>query len=251
MKQATTIILALALTTLSACGGVASQPTLPPHQSPQDPERPPAATPYVVSGMVQNTLGEPYVGVTVIATPEGEGALVSTTTDVAGRYRLTLPRTTQAWTAQAHVLMSLGGDGMVVTWGPDEFQPFPGAGGAVRNIAVGIHQPLGSVDPGVEHSGVELDYETLELTFTPAVPNVFGHTQPFTRRYVEGEGIRNVPLGLYYVTATQVLQGEVQELMIRQMTGIGIKPPAPASTRYLAGFNTRDVMGLFLSQGED
>ncbi|WP_019587834.1 carboxypeptidase-like regulatory domain-containing protein [Deinococcus apachensis] len=213
------------------------------------PPAPVPATPYVVTGTVHNVLHEPHVGVKVVATPEGAGSPVSATTDGSGRYRITLPRTPRQWTVEAHVLMSMGGTGSVMTWGPDDYKPFQGARGAMRDISVGpyLQESYGSVDPGLAHSGVELDYATLEVTFEPKVPNVFGHRETFTRRYVEGEGVRNVPLGSYYVSVSQVLNGVRQRLVISQPPGNRVETSLPPSTRYLAYFGRENIMRLFLN----
>lgn len=65
------------------------------------------------------------------------------------------------------------------------------------------------------HSNVELDYDSLEYTFTPDGPNVTGSVTPITRKVVFGSGIQDVPLGRYRVGATQVLNGVRQQLLLR------------------------------------
>ena len=224
MKTTRMLLLALAVSTLSACGGGGTpSPTSPiPPGTSQPAPLPPEegnearAVPFVVSGWAHNALNEPFVDREIRAVHETTGETVTTRSDAQGRYSISLPDRPGLWDVQIIYAVSTGAWLDNLPSGPDVYAPFPAAQGAIRNFAGTNNWNLyGLVDVSVARSDVELD-ESLELTLTPVVPNVFGHTETLKIRPRASldKASRRIPQGWYRVTATQTLRGEEQQLIM-------------------------------------
>ncbi|THF70910.1 hypothetical protein E7T06_04950 [Deinococcus sp. Arct2-2] len=174
------------------------------------------AGPYVMTGVVRDEKGKPLAGVEVFADHTAfynMNALGKT--DAQGRYRIALAHQPGTWNAGAYLRGEVGRQLFEVRLSPDDDTPFDGSKGAVRNFTYKASDaPGGKVYTSIAHSNVELDYDSLEFTFTPDGPNATGSTRPFTRKFVVGSGVQNVPLGRYRVSATQVLNGVRQQLLL-------------------------------------
>lgn len=200
--------------------------------------RVPAASPsgqsgaYVMTGTVRDEQGRPLAGVEVFADHTAFYNMNAVgKTDAQGRYRIPLARQPGTWNAGAYLRGEVGGEAFEVRLSPDDDTPFDGSKGAVRNFTSRASSgPSGKVYTSIAHSNVELDYDSLEFTFTPDGPNVAGSTAPFTRKYVDGSGVPNIPLGRYRVSATQVLGGVRQQLLLSSRT------QKEASANVLAAF---------------
>ncbi|WP_019012107.1 hypothetical protein [Deinococcus aquatilis] len=226
MKNAKLLLLALAVTTLSACGGgvTPSQPGPTPPSTGQPAPIPPSPqppvpgtfTPYVMNGTVRTEAGEPLAGVEVFADHTAfynMNALGKT--DTQGRYRIALAHQPGTWAAGGYLRLSFGGQTYEVRLSPDNDTPFDGAQGAVRDFTLSADDlPSGKVNPYVAHSAVELDYDSLEFTFTPDGPNIMGSTTPFTRPFTDGSGVLDVPIGRYFVSATHLLNGVKEQFLL-------------------------------------
>ncbi|THF70909.1 carboxypeptidase regulatory-like domain-containing protein [Deinococcus sp. Arct2-2] len=226
MKNAKLLLLALTVTTLSACGGGATsgQPAPTPPSTGQPAPIPPSPqlpvpgtlTPYVMTGTVRAEAGEPLADVEVFADHTAYYNMNALgKTDAQGRYRIALAHQPGTWAAGAYLRLSFGGQMYEVRLSPDTDMPFDGAQGAVRDFTLGADDlPSGKVNTSVAHSAVELDYDTLDFTFTPDGPNMLGSTTPFTRPFTDGSGVLGVPIGRYFVSATHVLNGIKEQLLL-------------------------------------
>ncbi|MFC4454247.1 carboxypeptidase regulatory-like domain-containing protein [Deinococcus sonorensis] len=219
-----TALLLLAVTALSACGASTTPATTPPaHQQPgTTPPASPApgsASAYVMTGTVRTEAGAPIAGVQVFADHTAYYNMNALgTTDAQGHYRIPLAHQPGTWNAGAYMQLKVAGESYEVRLSPDLDTPFDGSQGAVRNFTFKASDaPSGKVNIYLAHSNVELDYDTLEYTFTPDGPNVLGDTAPITRKVVFGYGIKNVPIGRYKVSATQMLNGVKQQMRLRSV----------------------------------
>lgn len=203
------LLLALAVTTLCACGTDAAS-TRPP------PPAPGTSAPYTMSGSVKTESGAPLAGVEVFADHTAYYNMNALgTTDAQGRYRIALAHQPGSWAAGAYLKLKLGAERFEVRLAPDNDVPFDGSKGAVRNFTLKASDlPRGTVNTYAAHSDVELDYASLSFTFTPDGPNILGSTAPFKRPYVDGSGVQNVPLGRYRVSATQRRGGVTEQLLL-------------------------------------
>lgn len=209
MKNARLLLLTLA--TLSACGGT---PSAQPGPTPPGQEQP-APGAYTVTGRVLTEAGEPLAGVEVTATHTVSYTYGSAVTDAQGRYRLTLPQQLGSWTVGASMTLTFGGQNFDVRLSPEDDNPFAGSQGAVRDFVYRTEDaPKGKVLDYIDNSNVEIDYSTLEVTFTPDGPNAAGSTGAVTVRYPFGYGLPDLPLGQYYVTARQMRGGVKEQLLI-------------------------------------
>ena len=229
MKNAKLLLLALSITTLSACGGTSTTPNQPAptppgqeHPAPTPPSTPtppaPGTTaPYVMTGTVKTEAGEPITGVEVFADHTAYYNMNALgRTDAQGRYRIPLAHQPGTWNAGAHLRLVVAGQSFEVRLSPDDDTAFDGAQGAVRNFTYKASDaPSGKVNVYIAHSNVELDYDSLEFTFTPDGPNVTGSVAPIKRKVVFGSGVQDVPLGSYRVSATQMLNGVRQQMLLR------------------------------------
>ncbi|PYE53116.1 carboxypeptidase regulatory-like domain-containing protein [Deinococcus yavapaiensis] len=212
---------------------------------------PTASTPWAMSGTVRDTAGRPVVGVDVFADHTAYYDMnVVGKTDARGQYRLTLARHAGTWSAGAYLRLNVGGETFEVRLAPNVDVPFDGAKGAVRDFTLDPAKlPVGTVNTTVAHSNVELDYDTLSFTFTPDGPNILGSTASFTRPFVVGHGVRNVPIGRYHVSATQVRDGVKEQLLLSSTD------ERTFSTRVLAVFHDNHdrygiTMDLFLENAK-
>ncbi|MBZ9749896.1 carboxypeptidase-like regulatory domain-containing protein [Deinococcus sp. HMF7604] len=218
MRSTQLILTAFALLTLSACGGSATSQPAPASPGPQQPAptAPGAVSAWTMTGTVKTEAGEPLAGVRVFAdhtafyNMNAEGV-----TDAQGRYTVALAHQPGSWAAGAYMNLKVGEQTFEARLKPNDDTSFDGSKGAVRDFTFKASDaPAGKVNTYIAHSNVELDYDTLVFTFTPDGPNVMGSTAPFTRPFVDGYGVQNVPLGRYRVSAVHVLNGTRQQLLL-------------------------------------
>lgn len=219
MKNAKRLLLALTITTLSACGGGASGqlvPTPPGTGQPSPtPPRTPAPGTYIVTGRIITEGGQPLAGVQVTAMHTVSYTYSSAVTDAQGRYRLTLPQQLGSWAVGASMTLTFDGQDFDVPLSPEDDTPFAGSQGAVRDFVYRAGDaPKGKVLDYIDNSNVDIDYSTLEVTFTPDGPNAAGSTEAFTVKYPFGSGLPDLPLGQYSVTASQMRGGVKEQLLI-------------------------------------
>lgn len=220
MKKDIALTLLLTVATLCACSGGSAASGTPTTPSPQKPSpaqpQPGTAAAWTMSGTVKTEGGEPLAGVEVFADHTAFYNMNAVgKTDAQGRYRIPLAHQPGTWAAGAYYRVKLGAQTFEVRLSPNNDTPFDGSKGAVRDFTFRASDaPAGTVNTYVAHSDVELNYDTLQLTFTPDGPNVLGSTKTFTRPFVTGSGIQNVPLGRYQVSASQTLNGAGQQLLL-------------------------------------
>ncbi|MBZ9749886.1 hypothetical protein K7W42_03305 [Deinococcus sp. HMF7604] len=174
------------------------------------------AAAYVMTGTVRNDKGNPIAGVEVFADHTAFYNMNAVgKTDAQGRYRIPLAQQPGTWNAGAYLRGEVGGQPFEVRLSPDNDTPFDGSKGAVRDFTYkASNAPSGKVYTYLSHSNVEVDYDQLEFTFTPDGPNAAGSTAPFSVKNKPGYGMPDVPLGRYKVSATQVLNGVKQPLLL-------------------------------------
>ncbi|GGO30430.1 carboxypeptidase-like regulatory domain-containing protein [Deinococcus humi] len=222
------LLLALAVTTLSACGGGTAHPTPAPSGQP-GPTSPgtgqPAPTPnpvpapapgaYTMTGRVMAEWGEPLAGVDVYVQHTESRTYTKGVTDAQGRYVVPIPQEAGLWSAVAYRIMTYSSRDIPVYLAPEDTTPFSSSKGAVRDFVYRVKDaPHGRVIDEIDSLDVEIDYDTLEVTFTPDGPNTANRSEPFTLRYRFGYGLPNIPLGEYFVTATQMRSGQREPLLI-------------------------------------
>ncbi|SMB97632.1 hypothetical protein [Deinococcus hopiensis] len=181
------------------------------------------AGPYVMTGEVRDEKGNPIAGAEVFADHTAYYNVNAVgKSDNQGRYSIALAHRSGTWNAGAYLRGEAGGQPFEVRLKPDNDTPFDGSKGAVRNFTYKAStNATGKVYTYVAHSAVEVDYDSLEFTFTPDGPNAAGSTAPFTRKFVMGSGVPNISLGRYRVSATHILNGVKQRLLLgsRQQKG--------------------------------
>ncbi len=218
MKHPNILALTLLVIAQSACGsaGTTTAVTPPPPGQAHTPGTPGLPQPYVMTGTVMTEAGAPLAGVEVFADHTAYYNMNAVgITDAQGRYRIALARQPGTWSAGAYLKVPLDGETFDVRLRPQEDMPFDGAQGAVRHFTyTASDAPTDKVYTYAAHTDVELDDGSLQLTFTPEGPNVLGSTAPFTRRFVVGSGMPDVPLGRYHVRVTHVLNGAQQSLLL-------------------------------------
>ncbi|GAA3829169.1 carboxypeptidase-like regulatory domain-containing protein [Deinococcus aetherius] len=218
MNTARLLLLALAVSTLSACGGGESSP---PHPTPPNPtvptpgQPPPTPGAYTVTGRILTEDGEPLAGVEVTASHTVTVSYGTAKTDAQGRYNIALPQQLGSWDISASMTLTFGGEDFQVRLAPEIDTPFAGSQGAVRDFVYRAGDaPKGKVFASIGNSDVEIDYSTLEVTFTPDGPNAARSTEAFTVQYPFGFGLPDIPLGQYHVTASHVRGGAREQLLI-------------------------------------
>ncbi|MFC6663355.1 carboxypeptidase-like regulatory domain-containing protein [Deinococcus multiflagellatus] len=224
------LLLALTVSTLAACGGGTGQtsptPPAPSVPGPAQPAPMPTPTPnptpapapgaYTVTGRILTESGQPLAGVEVTATHTVSYTYGTAKTDAQGRYTIALPQQLGSWDVVAYRALTACGQTFEVRLAPEVDTPFAGAQGAVRDFVYRKENaPRGKVYDYIDNSDVEIDYSTLEVTFTPDGPNAAGSTEAFTVKYPFGYGLPDMPLGAYFVTASHQRGGQKEGLLIK------------------------------------
>ncbi|MBZ9750275.1 hypothetical protein K7W42_05290 [Deinococcus sp. HMF7604] len=181
-------------------------------------------TPYVMTGVVKNSAGQPLAGVKVFADNtlyHNMNALA--TTDAQGRYRLELPREVGTWRAGAYVQRPYGGGIWESRLYADNAAAFSGDQGAIRNFTwrltgVSEERPLGGtvwIHP--DWAGVDYDTNDVELTLTPVGPLLDGSVgQAVTWRLGDDYTREDIPVGTYTLTARQISStGQKRPMLVK------------------------------------
>jgi Carboxypeptidase regulatory-like domain len=178
-----------------------------------------ALEPYVVKGKVTDNNGAPLVGVEVIANntqfydANGVG-----TTDANGNYRIEL--TPGSWQMTASMMRDFNGQTYRVELTPDNDAAFAGSEGAIRNFVwkpSGGESRQGSVFVYSDITVEFLDYQYIELTLEPQellLDGSMGKTiTGMLTSTADGDGLTNIPLGRYKITARYLVPGEAPALL--------------------------------------
>ncbi|MVN86463.1 carboxypeptidase regulatory-like domain-containing protein [Deinococcus sp. HMF7620] len=241
------LLMALALITLPACGGPGTATPGPaePVPGPTQPA-PQVQQPYVMSGVVRDAAGQPLAGVEVWAdnTVYFDMNVVGTT-DAGGRYALDLPHNVGTWRAGAKISRPWNGQTFTFTVYPDDRSAFQATTGAVRDFVWRIQ---GEYDGGVlghpvnvYFGGGELDWDSLELIFTPQGPLIDDSTAALFNRTLWGGKVTDVPVDTYSVSATHAPEGTRAAVDVRaERDSLNTPPPQQAraaKTHYGARMN--------------
>lgn len=168
-----------------------------------------------MTGRVTAEWGEPLAGVEVYVEHTETRSYAKGVTDAQGRYAIPIPQEPGLWSAVAYRVMTYSGRDIPVYLFPQDRTPFPAAQGAIRDFVFRVEDaPKGTVIDEIDSLDVEIDYDTLEVTFTPDGRNAANSTEPFTVKYRFGYGLPSVPLGEYFVTATQERGGRREPMLI-------------------------------------
>ncbi|MBZ9714988.1 carboxypeptidase-like regulatory domain-containing protein [Deinococcus multiflagellatus] len=250
MNPTRLLLLALTVSTLSACGGAHSAqpaPTTPapgvPSPTPPSTPNPGAARPFHMVGVVRNSQGTALAGVRVGADNTVlDGSEVWTTTDAQGRYDLDLSKMPilNSWTAVAHLDVDYNGKAYTLTPELDSTAPFVGQDGAVRNFTLklvgkspngGFYGALFYASAGFSSAGEVPTFGDVELTLTPSGPLIDGTKgQPIVLH--DDQTPFEVPQGRYTVTARS-LSG--QGAIWLKPRGGQYAPSATVDMQYWAG----------------
>jgi hypothetical protein len=173
--------------------------------------------PYVVKGVVTDNNGAPLAGIEVVANnTQFYDANGVATTDAEGKYRIEL--TSGSWQMTASMMREFNGQTYRVELTPDTTTPFAGSEGAIRNFTwqpSGGEARQGSVFVYSDITIEFLDYQYIELTLEPQGPLLDGTMgQTITGMLTatpDGDGLTDVPLGRYKITARYLVPGEIPE----------------------------------------
>lgn len=170
--------------------------------------------PYVVKGKVTDNNGAPLAGVEVVANNtifyDANGVAL---TDSNGNYRIELVN--GSWQITASMMRDLNGQSYRIELTPDNPAPFAGSEGAIRNFVwkpSGGEAAQGSVFVYPDIMVEFLDTQYIELTLEPQGPLLDGSTGQTITGMLEhtpdGDGLTNVPLGRYKITARYLEPGK-------------------------------------------
>lgn len=178
-------------------------------------------TPYVMSGVVRNSAGQPVAGAKVFADNtlyHNMNALG--TTDAQGRYRIELPRELGTWRPGAYVQREYGGETWKLRLYAHDETAFAADAGAVRDFTWRL---TGKADDGFiggtvwihpQFGGVDYDTNDVELTLTPDGPLIDGSVgMPITWRLGDDYTREDVPMGRYVLTAVHIGAGGARRAM--------------------------------------
>ncbi|MFT3911901.1 MAG: carboxypeptidase-like regulatory domain-containing protein [Ferruginibacter sp.] len=180
---------------------------------------------YIVKGRVTDTHGNAMAHVKVtIEDAVFLAHYVNVETDSQGYYITTVPN--GSWKASAILDKNYQGNIYKFDLHPDNAGSFAGQDGAIRNFS----WKLSGQNPGGGYYGENVavysepgsvfNMSDVEITLTPDGPIVDGSIgQPVTRQLIDiggGEdGINDVPLGKYMITAKNLASGQPLEIRLR------------------------------------
>lgn len=176
-----------------------------------------AATPRTMTGLITNSAGQPLAGAQVFAGSTlffNQNALGVSGRD--GRYRVSVPN--GSWYGGAQITRSFQGEPFTFDLVPNTTSAFAGSAGAVRNFQwklSGRRADGSFIGATVTVYTDFFDPDLLalvpdiELTLTPTGPLIDGSRgrvirQKITRTAEGMEGVQDVPLGTYAITARHV-----------------------------------------------
>jgi hypothetical protein len=233
IRKSLLVLSLLAMMLASAC----AQTTTPTDTSGQ----PSGLEPFVVKGKVTDNNGTPLAGVEVVANNsvfyDANGLA---TTDANGNYRIELVN--GSWYMTASMMRDFSGQTYRVDLTPDNNAPFAGSEGAIRNFVwkpSGGEAQQGSVFVYSDITVEFLESQYIELTLEPQGLLLDGSTGKtivgMLTHTADGDGLTNVPLGRYKITARYLVPGEspaVLEIKPRKSGEYGESLTADFETPY-------------------
>jgi hypothetical protein len=180
----------------------------------------------IVKGHVTDATGKPLANVkVVIENTVFYASYVYAVTNAAGNYRVAVPN--GSWKASVKIDKLFEGKVYHFDLHPDNEAPFAGSRGAIRNFSWKLNneKPDGTRFYGGQvavynEPGSSLSMNEVELTLTPNGLLADGSTgKPITKTLIDiggGEdGIRDVPIGKYNITARNTNTGKPLQVRLR------------------------------------
>jgi Carboxypeptidase regulatory-like domain len=204
LRKSLLILSLLAMMLVSACAQTTTN----------TPGQPSGLEPYVVKGKVVDNNGAPLAGVEVVANnTQFYDANGIGTTDTEGNYRIEL--SAGSWQMTASMMREYNGQTYRIELTPDNNAAFAGSEGAIRNFVwkpSGGEAQQGSVFVYSDITVEFLESQYIELTLEPQGLLLDGSTGQtivgMLTNTPDGDGLTNVPLGRYKITARYLVLGE-------------------------------------------
>lgn len=170
--------------------------------------------PFIVKGQVTDNNGAPLAGVEVVANNTVfYDANALGMTDTNGNYRIELVN--GSWQMTASMMHDFNGQSYRIDLTPDNDAAFAGSEGAIRNFVwkpSGGAAQQGSVYVYSDITVEFLESQYIELTLEPQGLLLDGSNGQtivgMLTRTADGDGLTNVPLGRYKITARYLVPGE-------------------------------------------
>lgn len=201
----------------------------------------------ILKGRITDSNGQPISEAQIVAEHTVYYAsYVYAISDDNGYYRTNIPQ--GSWQASVRLIKYFLGNEYAFDMHPANPEPFAGTEGAIRNFTWKLNgqKPNGGYygnSVAVYLPGAELQSDDVELTLIPEGPLADGNNgQTITSSLSDiggGEdGIKDIPLGKYTITARKKSSGHLLKIRIRNtgtyydsVTGI-LKPGYTGSTNY-------------------
>jgi hypothetical protein len=175
--------------------------------------------PFIVKGQVTDNNGEPLAGVEVVANNTVfYDANALGMTDANGNYRIELVN--GSWHMTASMMRDFNGQSYRIDLTPDNDAAFAGSEGAIRNFVwkpSGGAAQQGSVFVYSDITVELLESQYIELTLEPQgilLDGSIGQTiTGMLEHTADGDGLTNVPLGRYKITARYLVPGESPDML--------------------------------------
>jgi hypothetical protein len=180
----------------------------------------------IVQGRVTDAQGKPMPNVkVVIENTVFYASYVHAVTNAQGQYKATVPN--GSWKASARIEKSFAGKVYLFDLHPDNNEPFAGTAGATRNFVwkTSGKKPDGSGFYGSDiavygEPGFSFMMDDVELTLTPdgtIIDGSKGKTVTNSLTDIGGgeDGIRDIPIGKYSITAKLKATGKTLQVRLR------------------------------------
>jgi Carboxypeptidase regulatory-like domain len=209
LRKSLLVLSLLAMTLVSTCAQTTTD----------TPGQPSGLEPYIVKGNVTDNNGAPLAGVEVVANNtvfyDANGVGI---TDANGNYRIEL--VSGSWQMTASMMRDFNGQTYRVDLTPDNNAAFAGNEGAIRNFVwkpSGGAAQQGSVFVYSDITVEFLESQYIELTLEPQGLLLDGSTGQtivgMITHTADGDGLTNVPLGRYKITARYLVAGETPAML--------------------------------------
>ncbi|GGO25954.1 carboxypeptidase-like regulatory domain-containing protein [Deinococcus humi] len=204
-------------------------------------------TPYIMTGTVRNSAGQPVSGVDVYA----ENTLYYNmnalgTTNRQGRYTITLPRNEiGTWRGGARLSREYHGTVYQFQLVPADRSEFATRSGAIRDFTWKLtgKKPDGGYYGGtlwmfgaVNAPGFDLG--RVEVTLTPVGPIIDGSPGKVIKGFLVGSQLRDIPIGRYKVSARYMPENSAPQTVL-----IGARNPSNYELSMTSDFRRSNTVG--------
>jgi hypothetical protein len=206
----------------------------------------------IVKGRVTDTKGNGLPGIQVVIEHTVLYAkYVYATTDAQGYYKTSVPE--GSWRASVQIQKQFLNRTYNFELSPDNHSEFSGKAGAVRNFTWKLSgtKPNGSGFYGsniavYNEPGSALDMSDVAITLTPDGPLVDGSmgtaiTSKLTDIGGGEDGIRDVPIGIYIITAKNTATGQPLQIRLRNTGAYGSSVTGTFTSGF-TGINTYQIV---------